>query len=54
MARQFRFVGDGAGVPGLPHVISEDQARSDGVLELLEAAIQAGNYVEDTSSSPAA
>ena len=34
----------GAGVPGLPHELTEAQASEQGVLELLIAAIANGSY----------
>ena len=34
----------GAGVPGLPHEITEAQASEQGVLEILIAAIANGSY----------
>lgn len=43
----YRFVGQGQGVPGLPHVVSYEGAEAMGVLEILEAAIENGNYIED-------
>ena len=44
---QYKFVGDGMGVPGLPHQVSETEAESMGVSALLEEAIVNGNYVLD-------
>ncbi len=43
---QYHFVGDGAGIIGLPHVISDEEAAQRGpeVVELLQAAIRNGNY----------
>lgn len=38
----------GAGVPGLPHVITDEEAAALGVSELLKAAIHNGSYVEQT------
>lgn len=46
----FRFVGKGAGVPGLPAVIGEDEAERRGLGDLLRAAIENGNYVADEGS----
>jgi hypothetical protein len=34
----------GAGVPGLPHELTEAQASEQGVLEILVAAIANGSY----------
>jgi hypothetical protein len=44
-------VGDGAGVPGLPHEIDEAEAKRSGVGDLLQAAIANGNYQEITEVS---
>lgn len=49
--RRYRFVGDGAGVPGLPHEIDEGEAERSGVSDLLQAAIANGNYEEITEVS---
>lgn len=40
----YKFVGDGAGVPGLPHVITMSEAQALGVADLLREAIKNGNY----------
>lgn len=40
----YQYVGDGAGVPGLPHEISALQAREMGLIDLLDAAIENGTY----------
>jgi hypothetical protein len=40
----YKFVGEGMGVPGLPHVISDEEAEEQGLTELLRAAIENGNY----------
>ena len=37
-------VARGAGVPGLPHEITEAQASEQGVLDILIAAIANGSY----------
>ena len=42
--REFRFCGEGAGVPGLPHVVTSKQAEELGLLEVLDAAVRNGNY----------
>lgn len=34
----------GAGVPGLPHVITDEEAAALGVSDLLMAAIENGSY----------
>lgn len=43
----YTYVGDGMGVPGLPHVITEAEAEALGVSALLQEAIANGNYVVD-------
>jgi len=48
---KYKFVGDGAGVPGLPHEISDEEAEALGVTELLKAALENGSYVEDQLSA---
>jgi hypothetical protein len=52
----YMFVGEGAGVPGLPHIITITQALELGVIEILKGAIANGNYVEvndrETLSAP--
>lgn len=40
----YKFVGKGAGVPGLPHTLSREEAKKRGVEEILDAAIDNGNY----------
>jgi hypothetical protein len=50
--QQYRFVGHGLGVPGLPHVISDEEAEQLWVVELLKAAVENGNY-ETVSDQPA-
>lgn len=41
---EYKFVGDGMGVPGLPHEISDEEAEQMGVTELLKAALDNGSY----------
>lgn len=41
-----------AGVPGLPHVISEDEAKKLGVEEILKAAVKNGSYIERKAEQP--
>jgi hypothetical protein len=43
MAR-YKFVGDGMGVPGLPHEISDEDAEALGMTQLLSDAIANGSY----------
>lgn len=47
------YVGDGAGIAGLPHQLSEQEAKDAGVLDLLKEAIKAGKYVEQKPDKPA-
>lgn len=44
--KKYKFVGEGAGVPGLPHEITDTEADALGLSELLEAAVGCGNYRE--------
>ena len=44
--KKYIYVGDGAGVPGLPHEITDEEAEALGLTELLEAAVENGNYRE--------
>ncbi len=39
------FVGDGLGIPGIPHRVTEQDAEAMGVLHLLRVAIEHGSYV---------
>lgn len=50
---KYKYVGDGAGVPGLPHEISEDEAKEAGIEHLLKVAIDAGVYVDVKTVAPA-
>ena len=36
---KYIFCGQGLGIPGLPHEITYDEAKTAGVLDILEAAI---------------
>lgn len=40
----YKYRGDGLGVPGLPHQITQAEAEQLGVAELLAEAIAAGVY----------
>lgn len=44
--KKYKYIGEGAGVPGLPHEITEEQAQARGLSELLRAAIENGSYIE--------
>ena len=41
----YEYAGEGEGIPGLPHRVSEAEAKELGVLELLKAAVKAGKYI---------
>jgi len=43
--KNYLYVGNGMGVPGLPHEVSEDEAAELGVLHILNDAIENGSYV---------
>jgi hypothetical protein len=51
MAKHYIFCGEGAGVPGLPHEINDQEADERGLRDLLQAAIEAGNYTEADSKA---
>lgn len=44
MQKSYVYVGGGAGVPGLPHQITEAEALELGVADLLADAVANGNY----------
>jgi len=46
------FVGDGLGVPGLAHEITQEQAEADGVGGLLKDCIEKGVYRERLEVPP--
>lgn len=41
---KYVFVGEGMGIPGLPHEISDKEANELGVADLLQEAVENGNY----------
>ena len=43
----------GAGIPGLPHTVTEAEAEALGVLSVLQAAIQNGSYKVKAEPKPA-
>lgn len=43
--KKYKYIGDGAGVAGLPHLISDEEARELGVESILVEAVKNGNYV---------
>ena len=47
----YKFVGNGAGIPGLPHEISDEQAKELGLTAILEEAVRNGNYVAQAVST---
>ena len=48
--KKYTYVGNGMGVPGLPHLVSDDEAAELGVLHILNDAIKNGSYVEAPSA----
>jgi hypothetical protein len=44
--KKYKYIGDGMGVPGLPHEISDELAETLAVTELLKAALENGSYEE--------
>ena len=51
--RTYRYCGAGAGIAGLPHVVTEEEARALGQLETLQAALKNGSYQEVGAAKPA-
>lgn len=56
---KYRFRGEGLGVPGLPHIVTDDEAKALGdsgyrdeegkqitMHQVLKAAVKAGTYVK--------
>lgn len=41
---KWNYVGDGVGVPGLPHELTDEEAAALGVEEILKAAVANGTY----------
>lgn len=48
---KYRFCGNGEGIPGLPHEISEQEAIQRGVIPQLELAIKSGVYIQIRSKT---
>jgi len=48
MAKRYRYIGSGLGVSGLPHEITDEQAKARKVTDLLLSALDAGLYEEVT------
>lgn len=44
--KTYQFIGQGRGVPGLPHTLTDADAIRLGVEDLLKAALDNGNYEE--------
>jgi hypothetical protein len=44
--KKYKYAGDGAGLPGLPNEVTEAEAEAAGMLEVLQAAVSLGMYVE--------
>lgn len=51
--RTYRYVGGGAGIPGLPHTVTEEEAAALGLQDLLQAAIANGSYTASPAPSAA-
>jgi hypothetical protein len=50
---QYKYIGDGAGIAGLPHVVTDEEAAATGVTEILRAALENGSYVStETAGGP--
>ena len=47
--KTYIYKGNEAGVPGLPHEVTDEEARALGVEDTLKAAIKSGVYVEKTA-----
>lgn len=50
---QYKYNGDGAGIPGLPHLISQEEIdqMNEGMRNEFEAALATGAYVEINESA---
>jgi len=46
VSKRYRYVGAGLGVPGLPHELTEEEAKAAGLEHLLADALKAGTYEE--------
>lgn len=47
---KYKYIGDGAGITGLPHEVTEEEAAALGASEILKAAIENGSYVKSNPS----
>ena len=45
---KYKYTGGGAGIPGLPHEITDEQAKKLGVKDTLAVAVAAGSYKKVT------
>ena len=45
----FVFIGEGAGIPGLPHEVTRKEAEIRKAEDILDAALKRGVYVEKKS-----
>ena len=43
----------GDGVPGLPHEVTDEQAKALGLEQVLQEAVQNGTYIEKAATKPA-
>lgn len=48
----YKYIGDGAGIPGLPHAIPEDEAAEYGAV--FQSALEAGAYKLESSAGAGA
>ncbi len=49
---KYKYTGDGAGIPGLPHEITDEEAKELGLVDLLKEAVQNGSYAPQSDSGP--
>lgn len=49
---KYKYIGDGAGIIGLPHEVTDEQAAEMGVSDILAAAIENGSYVAVETTPP--
>jgi hypothetical protein len=52
MDKRYHFIGEGAGVPGLPHELTDREALALGVEALLAQALELGTYEEVKEAIP--
>ena len=51
---KYKYIGDGAGVVGLPHEVTDEEAAQMGVSDILAACIENGSYVAVETTPPPA